>query len=628
MSAQKKDAAAGAWASFETTNHVLKNNNSQKKAQAGSNVPFDGIAEAIRAQEAGKQFVGDLATQPSPPAALYALVHEHLDDAEFLKNFLRAVQKSLERGVTMIPVSFVNHCKSPVVSACAMQWEEISALLAQCDAGEKDGAGWLPADIPPGTRNGARVKSVSMMVLDVEAATKMVNGGKTVIGPEPPSASAMRAELALWGWQCIFHTTFQHEDEHPRYRLTFKLSRPLAPTEVKPLGSCVAHHLGLSDCIDRKALEPARFFYLPRRPKGSLDQFIYFALNGQALAVDDLIAEAKRVDEAAKASPRPPHERSGENVIAAFNAAHDIGMLLEKNGYIAKGRARWVWPGSTTGQPGARLLPNSSPPKIYSSHGGDPLADGHGHDCFDVFRILQHNGDLTAAVRAAASLLGLNPKHGPASGADHDGWGDPEPIPDALPPVEPFDYDMLPISLRGWIQDISERVQCPPDFPAVGAMISLAAVVGRKIGIRPKRFDDWLEVPSLWGAIIGRPGVMKSPALRESMRPLRRLEQAALQSFEAESKEWRLDNELHKLKREAEKLNIKKAYGRGKTIDADALSAEIGDDEPHARRYVVNDCSVEALGEILRHNPNGTLAYRDELIGLLKSLDREERRSA
>ena len=37
----------------------------------------------------------------------------------------------------------------------------------------------------------------------------------------------------------------------------------------------------------------------------------------------------------------------------------------------------------------------------------------------------------------------------------------------------------------------------------------------------------------------------------------------------------------------------------------------------------MNDCSYEALGEVLRANPNGVLAHRDELIGLLKSLDRE-----
>lgn len=211
---------------------------------------------------------------------------------------------------------------------------------------------------------------------------------------------------------------------------------------------------------------------------------------------------------------------------------------------------------------------------------------------------------------------------GMASNDDIEAWPEPMPLPNALPAVQAFDFDLLPDSLRPWIEDIAERVQCPPDFPAVGAMISLAAVVGRKIGIRPKRQDDWFEVPNLWGAIIGRPGVMKSPALRESMRPLVKLEAREREQFEAAYEQWKRGQELHKLKRDAVKFNISKAIRKGEDVDPSKLASAL-EEEPKARRYVVNDCSVEALGEILQANPNGTLAYRDELIGLLKSLDKE-----
>lgn len=248
----------------------------------------------------------------------------------------------------------------------------------------------------------------------------------------------------------------------------------------------------------------------------------------------------------------------------------------------------------------------------------EKLGLGSGEDVVDY--LASHPGATRADVEALPKLTSSPAKKNATAG---DPWPDPLPIPDALPPVTPFDYALLPDSLRPWIKDIAERVQCPPDFPAVGAMISLAAVVGRKIGIRPKRMDDWLEVPNLWGAIVGRPGVLKSPALREAMRPLRKLEAKAAETFKNEARQWRRERELAKLKRNAERENIVKAFKDGKAVSVDALGAEITDDEPQARRYVVNDCSVEALGEILRFNPNGTLAYRDELIGLLKSLDKE-----
>lgn len=207
-----------------------------------------------------------------------------------------------------------------------------------------------------------------------------------------------------------------------------------------------------------------------------------------------------------------------------------------------------------------------------------------------------------------------------AVAAGDDDWSEPEPLP-ALPEVAAFDFDLLPASLRPWIQDIAERVQCPPDFPAIAAMVALGAVVGRKIGIRPKRHDDWLELPNLWGCIIGRPGVMKSPALSEALRPLRRLEASALEAHESDHAAWEARQELASLKRQAAKQNALKELKKGN--DVEGMGA-IGDDpEPGAKRYVVNDSSVEALGEILRSNPDGVLAYRDELVSLLKSLDRE-----
>src|SRR4029078_4527938 len=45
---------------------------------------------------------------------------------------------------------------------------------------------------------------------------------------------------------------------------------------------------------------------------------------------------------------------------------------------------------------------------------------------------------------------------------------------------------------------------------------------------------------------------------------------------------------------------------------------------PIERRYITNDTTYEKLGEILAQNPNGVLAHRDELVSLLKTLDREE----
>jgi hypothetical protein len=100
------------------------------------------------------------------------------------------------------------------------------------------------------------------------------------------------------------------------------------------------------------------------------------------------------------------------------------------------------------------------------------------------------------------------------------GWNEPVALPKGLKPVAQFDYDFLPEAIGPWVEDISDRMQCPPDFVAIPAITALRSSIGCKLGIRPQRQTNWLEVPNFWGCIVGRPGAMKSPAMAEALKPL------------------------------------------------------------------------------------------------------------
>jgi putative DNA primase/helicase len=227
------------------------------------------------------------------------------------------------------------------------------------------------------------------------------------------------------------------------------------------------------------------------------------------------------------------------------------------------------------------------------------------------------------AALANAPAEDAHPRDSLDASAEADDWPKPQPLPDRLPPVMPFSLELLPDELRGWIGDVAERVQCPIEFPAVAAIVALGSVIGRKLAVRPKARDDWEEFPNLWGVIVGSPGVLKTPALMEALRPLRALEARALEKHEAELLTWQAGREAAKVRREAARTKARQAAGKGKEFDASGLVLSDGDEEPQPRRYIVNDSSIEALGMVLKASPGGVLAYRDELIGLLKSLDRE-----
>ena len=201
---------------------------------------------------------------------------------------------------------------------------------------------------------------------------------------------------------------------------------------------------------------------------------------------------------------------------------------------------------------------------------------------------------------------------------------EPIPLPDELPPVQSFDYDLIPDNLRPWIKDISDRMQCPPDFVAVAALGAIAAVLGRKVGIRPQARTDWTVVPNLWIMVVGRPGVLKSPALEAGLAPLKRLIADANDTYQMAEEQYKVEALTAKLKQEAAEKTARKMLAKDPEADLSAVLAVDGEPvSPVLKRYQANDCTPAAVGELLRQNPNGLLIFRDEVVSLLKSLDRD-----
>lgn len=206
-------------------------------------------------------------------------------------------------------------------------------------------------------------------------------------------------------------------------------------------------------------------------------------------------------------------------------------------------------------------------------------------------------------------------------------WPDPEPLPLGLSPVPAMQADLLPDPFVPWLTDIAERMQCPLDYPAVGALVTLAAIVGNQIAIRPKRHDDWTVIPNLFGAVVGRPGVLKSPALEEALKPLKRLALEAREEHRQAMKDWEIDRITADAKRDKLKDDIKKSVKSDQEVDREALRSQLDELNemvaPTERRYIINDSTVEKVGELLNQNPRGLLQFRDELVGWLRTLDRE-----
>jgi putative DNA primase/helicase len=205
----------------------------------------------------------------------------------------------------------------------------------------------------------------------------------------------------------------------------------------------------------------------------------------------------------------------------------------------------------------------------------------------------------------------------------------PRPIAAGLIVVPPLEPEMIPEPFREWCLDISDRVWCPLEYVAGPLIVVLSGLIGRRIAIRPKRHDDWKAIPNLWGAIVGPPGSLKTPAIEEVCRPLKKLADEAMERHREDLAEFQEKSLVAAAKRTAARKSLDQAAKKRADDDelgALAREATVGThaSAPGAKRYLVNDITVEKLGELMAQdvNANGLIVFRDELVGLFKSLDR------
>jgi putative DNA primase/helicase len=201
-------------------------------------------------------------------------------------------------------------------------------------------------------------------------------------------------------------------------------------------------------------------------------------------------------------------------------------------------------------------------------------------------------------------------------------WPKPEPIQSELPPMQTFDEDLLPPSIRPLVVDVSERMQTPMAYAAV-MMLSLAGVVNRRAMIQPKANDPtWRVVPNLWGGIVGAPGVLKTPLIRGITHPLVKVEELWLHEYKAALEDYADEQEQADLRVSLWKEQYKQALKKNAPAPIKPDNTLV---EPVLKRLIVNDATVEKLHELLQQNPAGLLVIRDELAGFFATLDKPGR---
>jgi hypothetical protein len=200
-----------------------------------------------------------------------------------------------------------------------------------------------------------------------------------------------------------------------------------------------------------------------------------------------------------------------------------------------------------------------------------------------------------------------------------DEWPELLPLPSLTHPAPPLDPSLLPISLRPWLVDVSAKASMPLEYVAIPALVALGALIGRRVGICPERYEpQWIVPCNLWGAIVGESGRRKSSAVSKGLAHLRPIEWAL-------QEEWAQKGSAVEARRIA--LEKRAKGGGGKIDEADIEDAlhELEKLPRGAKRIKTNDATIEKLACLLNENPDGILIERDELPAWMRSMERAGR---
>jgi hypothetical protein len=334
------------------------------------------------------------------------------------------------------------------IRAWKTDWAELAEALKTPEIGAKDGPYWCPADFGESTqRKKANVRSLSMLVLDVEAKDE-----------QPPPLGDILHACKKHGWCAMAHTTYTHRPDKPRYRLLMAPNRPIEPDELRALVEAAALRLGIFKACDLAASgDPARLYYLPRIPDAdAMQEFQFGEVVGEAIDVDELLADAL------ERMPLPPIPTAPNFALAqdayavkalanaitgvCFAAEGERNTVLNASAYglarlSAAGRMDWNQASRAlqVAAQSVHLTPNEVKATLASAYKAGMQNPN--------WKGIEREGSMFSAEK---TTVGSTVE-----------WPEPATLPDALPSVLPFDTELLPEALREWVCDWTRSSQRP-----------------------------------------------------------------------------------------------------------------------------------------------------------------------
>lgn len=153
-----------------------------------------------------------------------------------------------------------------------------------------------------------------------------------------------------------------------------------------------------------------------------------------------------------------------------------------------------------------------------------------------------------------------------------------------------FPIVVYPDKLQSIIIETSDALSFPIEFISASMLYAFSVAIGNSYNIKAK--NGWIESAVIYLVIASNAGTNKSAPLNWAIKPLRKRDAEYYKIYDRELKEWD--------QCEDKKLKPK----------------------PKFKKMIVSDITPEALAVVLEYNKRGLGLYMDELIGMIKNMNR------
>jgi hypothetical protein len=229
-------------------------------------------------------------------------------------------------------------------------------------------------------------------------------------------------------------------------------------------------------------------------------------------------------------------------------------------------------------------------------------------------RYIQKDGPHAAqeTIKSGLDAGQLQPRDLSGVGADRDGaagehaGAEAVPLPwpplrfSEPPPALPFPVDIWPPILQEYCRELAQATLGAMDFVGMSMLAVAGAAIGQSVNILVK--PGWTEAAVLFAILVADPGRVKSPVVREVVKPLAEIDRQLREESKRAREEW-----------EAAREKKKKDEPPGPA--------------PPQSRAVVKDITRESLAIILADNPRGVLCDPDEVSGWVNGFNEYKGRS-